>query len=201
MVAQTYLDPRSSDQVAQSQNASPILSLRRGSLSSVSIESINNGDRTLIPKWLGNLFDNMTPDYWNRKKQIHGWRAGCFLGCLMTFAVLCINTGLLLTGACSEDGYQDGFAVLNTGSASHLSALSTFYHVLINVLSTILLSSSNYVCQILCSPTRQDIDEAHQAGSWLDVGVQSSRNISHFPKRRKVMFLLLCLSSVPLHLV
>ncbi|KAK8254497.1 hypothetical protein HDK77DRAFT_350889, partial [Phyllosticta capitalensis] len=136
-----------------------------------------------------------------RKKQIHGWRAGCFLGCLMTFAVLCINTGLLLTGACSEDGYQDGFAVLNTGSASHLSALSTFYHVLINVLSTILLSSSNYVCQILCSPTRQDIDEAHQAGSWLDVGVQSSRNISHFPKRRKVMFLLLCLSSVPLHLV
>ncbi|ORX97055.1 hypothetical protein BCR34DRAFT_497227, partial [Clohesyomyces aquaticus] len=91
-------------------------------------------------------------------------------------------------------------ADLMYGEAAYISRSSTVFHLFINAGSTILLSASNYTMQVLCSPSREDIDIAHTKGSWLDVGLLSLRNLRSIPRRRAVMWFILAVSSIPLHL-
>jgi hypothetical protein len=74
-------------------------------------------------------------------------------------------------------------------------------HVLINALSTMLLSSSNYTTQVLNAPTREDLDVAHAKEEWLDIGRLSNRNLRAIPPSRTMLCLVLVLSSTPLHML
>ncbi|KAF2637831.1 hypothetical protein P280DRAFT_520953 [Massarina eburnea CBS 473.64] len=77
---------------------------------------------------------------------------------------------------------------------------NTGLHVVINVLSTMLLAGSNYTIQVLSSPTREDVDNAHAKGQWLEIGLLSPRNLRAIPWKRTLLWLTMALSSVPLHL-
>ena len=85
------------------------------------------------------------------------------------------------------------------GDCSQSHRLSSRLHILINVLSTALLSASNLCMQLLAAPTRQEIDKAHDKYIWLDIGVPSFRNLKHISKRRVMAISLLATSSIPLH--
>lgn len=74
-------------------------------------------------------------------------------------------------------------------------------HLMINFLSTILLGSSNYCSQLLVAPTRQDIEGAHKKQKTLDIGIQSLRNLYAVNTRRRVLWILLMISSGLLHLL
>ena len=74
-------------------------------------------------------------------------------------------------------------------------------HVFINILSTILLSASNYYLQCLSSPTRKGVDRAHAKGRWLEIGVMSFTNVFHINWLRSILWVCLALSSLPLHLL
>lgn len=84
---------------------------------------------------------------------------------------------------------------------SLMKKMSMWLHLAINVLSTVLLSASNYCMQCLSSRTREEVDRAHANGMWLDIGVPSVRNLQHISWRRAITWWLLGLSSVPLHLL
>lgn len=71
----------------------------------------------------------------------------------------------------------------------------------INILSTLLLAASNNCAQLLISPTRTEIDKAHEQGVWLHVGIASARNLKWIGKWRIVMWAVLFASSIPLHLL
>jgi hypothetical protein len=73
--------------------------------------------------------------------------------------------------------------------------------LLINALSTILLSASNYTMQCLSAPTRSEVDDAHSTGKWLDIGVPSVRNLGRIARKRVILWWLLGASSLPLHLL
>jgi hypothetical protein len=120
----------------------------------------------------------------------------------MSAFVLCCNIGLVVAGATSHTGYNsNGIADLITGDQVAVSRWNTMFHVLINALSTLLLAGSNYTMQVLSSPTRLDVDKAHAEGQWLDIGILSPRNLRIIPRRRAVLWLILGLSSIPLHLL
>jgi hypothetical protein len=137
-----------------------------------------------------------------RKSRFHGWRMGVLFGCCMSFFVLCCNVGLIVLGATRKTGYgREGLATLIEGDEELVSRWNTALHVLINALSTLLLSTSNYTMQALSSPTRDDVDAAHAKGRWLDIGLLSSRNLRSIPRRRAALWLALALSSIPLHLL
>lgn len=76
-------------------------------------------------------------------------------------------------------------------------------HFGINVVSTLLLGSSNYCAQLLAAPTRSEVDTAHDKGDWLDIGVPSLRNLwkKRIARNRKAAWTLLMISSVLLPLV
>jgi hypothetical protein len=142
---------------------------------------------------------------WNsrlKQSRFHGWRMGVVLGCCMSFFVLCCNIGLIIAGAKSKTGYNsNGIADLVHGEEPDVSRYNTLFHVLINALSTVLLSGSNYTMQVLSSPSRRDIDKAHAKGQWLDIGILSPRNLLAIPRSRSLLWLALALSSIPLPLL
>jgi len=136
-----------------------------------------------------------------RRSRFYGWRMGLLIGSCTTAFVLCCNIALVVVALLRNK--KDSHSVLNliTGSTAATSQWSTIFHVLINVLSTILLGASNYTMQVLSSPTRSDIDVAHVKDGWLDVGLLSLHNLRFLPRGRVALSLLLGLSSIPLHLL
>ena len=139
---------------------------------------------------------------WKKTRRLSGWRFGVPTGFLIAVSVLMLNIILLILSVSQPGGYQSGgIAILARGSSTTISAISAAYHVLLNVLSTLLLGASNYTRQVLCSPTRTDVNCAHENGKSLDIGVFSFRNLRHISRRRLWLWCMLALSSLPLHLM
>jgi hypothetical protein len=132
-------------------------------------------------------------------KSLYGWRAGVMMGICTTTLVLVVNIGLLIKGATS--GYRGGIASLVQGDPVKISNYNTIYRTLINILSTLLLGASNYAMQVISSPTREDADAAHAKGTWVEIGIVSPRNLRLMSRRRKMLWWMLGISSVPLHLL
>jgi hypothetical protein len=126
---------------------------------------------------------------------------GVLIGtCVSTLVLLC-NVALVAIGHFRSGYDKDGVAVFVQGVESTILRWNTFAHVLINALSTLLLSMSNYTMQVLNSPTRQEIDKAHARGKWFDIGLLSPHNLKLISRKRATFCLLLALSSLPLHLL
>lgn len=129
------------------------------------------------------------------------WRFGLLAGLYASIAVLLSNLILFIYGSTAHGGITDGIGTISKGDSQSIERLSTAYHVLINILSTILLTSSNYAMQLLCAPTREEIDDAHTKGNWLDIGQVSLHNLVRIKRGRMVLWIILALSSAPLHLL
>lgn len=127
---------------------------------------------------------------------LHGWRFGAIGGAFAATVVLLVN--LVVTIVCAI--YQDNGA-LYRGDCDKVEKINTVLHWLINLLSSVLLSSSNYCMQCLSAATRKEIDVAHARGKWLDIGVLSTRNLRCISKKRAMLWVVLLLSSLPLHLL
>jgi hypothetical protein len=141
------------------------------------------------------------PDTWYQLQTRKDWRLGLFAGLFASLAVLACNISFLLYGVLTHGGVQDGIATIMQGHTKTVSYMSTALHVLINIMSTVLLTSSNYAMQILCAPTRDEIDVAHKKDRWLEIGLMSFRNLSHINTRRALIWWSLAISSAPLHLL
>jgi len=53
--------------------------------------------------------------------------------------------------------------------------------------------------QRLAAPTRAEVDDAHAKKKWVDIGIPSIKNLLFIEKERVILWLLLGLSSLPLH--
>jgi hypothetical protein len=129
-----------------------------------------------------------------------GWRFGVLSFALGASIVLLINIAATISAFTVP---SDEKGVFFDGDCVYVKRLNTGLHLAINILSTIILAGSNYTMQCLSAPTRSEIDAAHSCkpALHLDVGILSIRNLSYISKRRKLLWLLLGLSSLPLHLV
>ena len=97
----------------------------------------------------------------DRSSKLKGWRIGLWTGFSTACVILLGNVTLIVLGASRNGGYVDGIGILEIGPTDKISSIGTAYHILINILSTALLTSSNFCMQILGSPTRQEVDVAH----------------------------------------
>lgn len=135
----------------------------------------------------------------NTRQPLRGWRFGVLLCSAMASFALVTNCIAAIV-IHSKYGTQKGVSTAFEGDCHFVNQLSLGLHVLINVLSSLLLSASNYTMQVLNAPTRSECDKAHARGDWLDIGITSLQNISKISWQRRLLWLLLGLSSVPIHL-
>ena len=76
-------------------------------------------------------------------RHLQGWRAGVTGVTCLVFAVLLVNISFLIW-ALSTHGHSGGIAPLQRGSCQTSEKLNTWVHLVINLLSTGMLSGSNY---------------------------------------------------------
>lgn len=131
----------------------------------------------------------------------HGWRGGARLAFTSMCATLCINIILFAVFIRPGITWMGGFPIVYRGTCKQAEQQNTLYHVFINILSTAMLAASNYCMQLLCAPNRTNIDNAHAHGVWLDIGIPSIRNLRFLTWKRRGLWLALCFSSIPLHLI
>ncbi|KIW04859.1 uncharacterized protein PV09_04041 [Verruconis gallopava] len=136
------------------------------------------------------------------KQKMSGWRFGAILFAIAALIVLVANVCIAIY-AVRESGASAtaDFKPIYTGDCARTKALNTWLHLTINVLSSILLSGSNYCMQVLSAPSRKNVDEAHAARKWLDIGIPSLRNLRVMTPKRRALWVLILITSAPLHLV
>ena len=135
-----------------------------------------------------------------RQSRFYRWRIGVLSRYYTSTIVLLCNITIIIIGS-TRDYDKDGVADLIKGDEPSVSQWNTVLHVIINALSTVLLSSSNYTVQVLSSPTRGILIKPIRGIRWLDIGILSLRNMRALPRKRTWLCLLLSLSSIPLHLL
>ena len=137
---------------------------------------------------------------WIRKLSHRG--TALFIQIVISTAVLIFNVSVTIYAA-KKYGISNGFGDMYQGNCNLVGRYNILLHLGINLVSTLLLGSSNYCAQLLVAPTRSEIDIAHGKKDWLDVGVPSLRNLwkKRIARKRKAAWTLLMISSVLLHLV
>lgn len=131
-----------------------------------------------------------------------GWRRSTLLFSGLAFLTFAANLAFALWAMTSRE-VTNGMGVVAEKDCAEIKRLNMAMHVVINALSTVLLAGSNYCMQCLSAPTRSEVDSAHKQRRWMDIGVSSLRNIAKgdIARRRTWLWLLLALSSLPLHLL
>ena len=133
-------------------------------------------------------------------RYFQGWRATLRLSIILATAVLLVNLLVLFYGVSRTNGVNGG-PTLYEGHCGRASTLFTVWHVIVNVLSSILLSSSNAAVQVLNAPTRAEVNVSHSRRLWLDIGVISMRNLRSIGRSRVIICLFLFITTLPLHLL
>lgn len=159
-------------------------------------QSLDDSTNYILPS----KYENEGQDQKFLKRKFSGWRGGIILNAVIASFVLLLNI-VFLAWAVISTGYkiEDGLITVFDGNCAKARNLSLVSHLIINILSTLLLAASNYAMQVVSSPSRSDIDRAHQKQIWLDIGVFSLRNFGWISRYRFLAYILLVLSSVPLH--
>lgn len=130
----------------------------------------------------------------------HGWKLAARLSIVIVAIVLLFNI-TITAWASMKYGLHSGVGTIHQGTCSSIKKTGLFVHMAINVVSTLLLGASNYCMQCLSSPTRQEVDNAHAEKTWLDIGIQSVRNLRRIARSRTLLWGCLAFSSIPLHLM
>lgn len=143
--------------------------------------------------------------------RVHGWRRSGIVTLICMFLLTATMVGILAGSknfAANKvwDAYADKYdgdsnKVIYAGTCDRTTALNMGLHLLINAVSTLMLASRNFFMQILCSPTRSDLDEAHRNHKVLEIGVHSPMNLLRLPFLRSLGWLLLAFTSLSLHVV
>ena|ERR1700761_7245999 len=129
------------------------------------------------------------------------WRRSILLGAFFCGISLVVNVAATIVASRSHmdtDGYR---RTLFRGDCTKARRLNNVVHLGINLLSTILLASSNYAMRCLSAPTRTELDRAHANSKWLDIGILSFRNLARIRTVRVLFWVPLAISSLSLHLV
>ena len=132
------------------------------------------------------------------QRYFEGWRAGAILSCVTALAVLIINI-IVTSWAARNYPSVHGIGTLFSGNCAKAKSINTWLQIVVNVLSSTLLAASNYCMQCVSSPTRQEVDAAHAHGKILDIGIPSVRNLKYIGGERRVLWIALAISALPLH--
>ncbi|KAI0426759.1 hypothetical protein F5Y09DRAFT_50659 [Xylaria sp. FL1042] len=116
-------------------------------------------------------------------------------------AIIFSTNLFILLYASSKYPSINGVGLLYAGECDTVKTANRLLHLLINILSTGMLSASTFCIQLQASPTRADVDKAHKLNTWLDIGAPSLRNLKYIGRGRVIVCVVLASSSLPIHLI
>lgn len=147
------------------------------------------------------------PEYmqskWNHDTPNHSRPYGIKL-ILSIFAIFTSLTLLFtittFSWAASRYGTVRGYGLLQQAECSEGKTTNLLYHLLINILSSILLLGSCIFLQVANSPSKREINEAHSTGRWINIGLFSFRNLPQISTKKVLLCCILGFPSITMHL-
>ena len=133
-----------------------------------------------------------------KRLQFSAWRTGAFWSYLVASTIFIFNLSVLIW-AISRHEVNHGVGALYQGSCTKAKTINIWLQLLINALCTVLLAVSNYCMQCVNSPTRAEMDRAHNQKTSLSIGVASLRNLKWISYDRVFLWLTLGLAALPIH--
>lgn len=135
-------------------------------------------------------------------KKPSGWKRAARVNCVILITIDILLVIFLIISTTSTNSFSKAFMFFQgTCGDGSVSKLNMLLHLLLNTVSTVVFASSNFFMQVINSATRQELDLVHTAGLCLDIGVPSMTNAFRLGKFKLYTWILLFLSSVPLHLL
>lgn len=129
-----------------------------------------------------------------------GWRRTGAINVILAY-VCCLILMVCLLVSILQPGSSIGSAnIFFEGDCSKSARINFLLHMFLNIVSSAVLASSNFFMQVLSSPSRQEIDQAHTWLRSLDIGIPSVSNIRHVSWFKRIGWVILFFSSIPLHL-
>lgn len=110
------------------------------------------------------------------KKLTSGWRGGVTLNALLAFLVF-VAAIVCLAFAGAKGKISGGGSSVVDGDVGEVRDANLGIHALVNIFAVVLVAAANYVVQVLSSPTRCEVDTAHEKLTWVDIGIPSLRNL------------------------
>lgn len=195
-------DPASLELVAlRTESKTPLLSKAQAEDTAGSINAQQFGRIENLSKWLPDI-DPSADTRWSTRLTDRDVKLLLILG--LSLLILALNLGITIWAAVKY-GIKDNISdVIGAGSGADCARVkdwNKWLHFGINVSSTLMLGASNYCAQLLLAPTRKQVDDAHKKKTWLDIGIQSFRNLRKAPVQQRVLWISLMLSSGLLHLL
>lgn len=121
-----------------------------------------------------------------RRRFLTGWHGGVAYNTLLAFLILVVGIVNLVLVVTRTRKFSGQLAIYS-GDCATATRLNIGIHVVINVFTVVLLAGANYVFQVLTSPTRREVSEAHDRKRWLDIGVTSFRNLVRVSRLRAAL--------------
>ncbi|KAI0913914.1 hypothetical protein F4823DRAFT_469980 [Ustulina deusta] len=134
------------------------------------------------------------------RRHFTGWRGGIVYNTLLSFLILVVGIISLILVVTRTKVFSGQLAIYS-GDCSTATRINIGVHVVINVFTVVLLAGANYVFQVLTSPTRREITEAHDRKQWLDIGVCSLRNFLHVSGFRAALAAVIMLVAIALQVI
>jgi hypothetical protein len=96
---------------------------------------------------------------------------------------------------------KHGSGIFMDGLCADVERTNTLIHMALNIMTSLMLAASTSAMSSLCCPTRAEVDMAHAKARSLGVGGLSMRNFRFISRSRSILWILLWITSVPLHLL
>ncbi|CAI7620077.1 unnamed protein product [Penicillium viridicatum] len=117
---------------------------------------------------------------WLKTRALHAWRVTVASGAFATLIILLINI-ITISVICAKYPMSGNGVAFYTGSCE--------------------TTKCNFAMQCLNSPTRAEVDAAHAKQHWLNIGTPSIRDLFFVSRAKLCLWLVLGLSSFPLHML
>lgn len=121
------------------------------------------------------------------------------VACCSAVATCLVIELILLFSALSVSVGGFGSGLLYQGNCNKVKSLTVWLLFPLNIAATVLISSSNYVMQVMAAPDRKEVDYAHSLATSITIGGMRVRNLQFGGRRRRFIWWLLGLSSLPIH--
>jgi len=128
-----------------------------------------------------------------------GWQKFPKIFCAYSCSFFVAVVGILIASSIRE-GFS-GSTVFFKGNCSKAKGVNLGTHIAITVLAAGVTVSSDRFLNLVLAPQREDIHTAHGNWRWIEIGVNSWRNLRFASAWRRVCWVLLLISSVPLQLL
>lgn len=171
------------------------------SVNDLEMHSLNPSSTTLASSEPDHTVIKVNADDTETTKPKRIWASGVRLAAYANALILLINVALTIAGACYGNKYNRVLFSMYEGNCKHTKRVATGLHILINILSTTLVATSSYCCQLLMAPTREDVDHAHAHRIWLPIGTFDIKRLSLLPRGRKLNWYMLLCTSIAIQLM